>query len=562
MVRMDSKRLEDILAFSIGLVALLLLNIISERYFFRLDLTEEKRFSLSGPTRKILNNLEETVYVEVYLDGDLPSGFRRLRAAIGETLEEFRIVSDNHVQYSFINPDLAGSARSRNEFMMEIARKGVQPTDVFLNENGRQIQKRILPGAVVSYGVREQGVLLLKGNKGSSPEVQLNQSVEGVEYQLASVIRALTKEKPEVIGLSTGHGELTGSDIFSFKKLLEEKYIVKEVAMDDRFNIDGTDLLIMAKPVTKFQPHEKYRLDQYIMKGGKVLFLLDALVASIDSTAISFPYDLDLDDQLFRYGIRINKDLVMDMLSASAPVVVGNMGDQPQIRLLPWPFYPLINTYAAHPVVRNLDAVKLLFVSSIDTVKAPGIKKTPLLFTSGYSRRLSAPIRIDLDELKKPLDPGSFNQSGIPVACLLEGSFTSVFKNRPLPISGNTNTEAENDFIASGVPTKIMVIADGDIVRNAFDPRSGQPLPLGFDYYGQYTFANEDFIMNAIEYMLDDKGVILSRNKEIVLRPLDKVKIQAERQKWQVLNLLLPVIILVIFGVIRTFVRKKRYASF
>lgn len=562
MVGMDSKRLEDILKFSIGLVALLLINIISERYFFRLDLTEEKRFSISEPTKVMLKNLEETVYVEVYLDGDLPSGFRRLRTAIEETLEEFRIFSDNHVQYSFVNPDLAGSAKSRNEFMMEIARKGVQPTDVFLTEKGQQIQKRILPGAVVSYGVREQGVLLLKGNKGAPPEEQLNQSVEGVEYELASVIRALTKDKPEIIGLSTGHGELAGKDIFSFRKSLEEKYIVRDVVLNSNADLDGTDLLVIAKPVTKFQPGEKYRLDQYIMKGGRVLFLLDALAASIDSTTISFPYDLNLDDQLFRYGVRINKDLVMDMLSAKAPVVVGNLGDQPQIRMLPWPFYPLINTYAGHPVVRNLDAVKLLFVSSIDTVKAPGIKKTPLLFTSAYSRRLSAPIRIDLDELKKPLDPKSFNQSGIPVACLLEGSFTSLFRNRPIPPLENNGTDVKNDFLESGVPTKIMVIADGDIVRNTFDPRSGQPLPMGFDYYGRYTFANEDFIMNAIEYMLDDKGVILSRNKKIVLRPLDKVKIQAERRKWQILNLLMPVIVLVVFGVIRNFVRKKRYASF
>ena len=562
MVGIDSKQLEDILKFSIGLVVLLLINIISEKYFFRLDLTEEKRFSISEPTKVMLKNMEETVYVEVYLDGDLPSGFRRLRTAIEETLEEFRIFSDNHVQYSFVNPDLAGSAKSRNEFMMEIARKGVPPTDVFLTENGKQIQKRILPGAVLSYGVREQGVLLLKGNKGAPPEEQLNQSVEGVEYELASVIRTLTKEKVEIIGISTGHGELGGKDIFSFKKSLEDKYIVRELVLDSNADLGGTDLLIIVKPVTKFLPDEKYLLDQYIMRGGKVLFLLDALAASMDSTTISFPYDLNLDDLLFRYGVRINKDLVMDMLSAKAPVVVGNLGDQPQIRMLPWPFYPLINTYADHAVVRNLDAVKLLFVSSIDTVKAPGIKKTFLLFTSGYSRRLSAPIRIDLDELKKPLDPKSFNQSGIPVACLLEGSFTSLFKNRPIPQLKNNGADLKNNFLEYGVSTKIMVIADGDIVRNAFDPRSGQPSPMGFDYYSQYTFANEDFIMNAIEYMLDDKGVILSRNKEIVLRPLDKVKIQSERRKWQVLNLLMPVIVLLVFGVIRNFVRKKRYASF
>jgi gliding-associated putative ABC transporter substrate-binding component GldG len=232
------------------------------------------------------------------------------------------------------------------------------------------------------------------------------------------------------------------------------------------------------------------------------------------------------------------------------------MGDQPQIEMLPWPFFPLINTFAEHPIVRNLDAISTNYVNSIDTVKAEGVMKTPLLFTSPYSRTLQAPLRIELNELKKPIDAEAFTRSNIPIGYLLEGNFTSVFKNRPLP------TEADkNSFLEEG-QSAIIVISDGDLARNKFDPQTGSPLPLGYDYYSRQTFANEDFLLNAVQYLLDDQGLIQSRNKEIVLRPLDKVKVQAERFKWQVINLVLPIIVLVGYGLISNFYRKRKYSSF
>jgi len=557
MVILESKRLEDLLKLGVGFVSLVLLNVISSSYFLRIDLTEEKRYSISQPTREMLNNLDETVYVEVYLDGDLPAGFRRLKTAIGETLEEFRIYSKNRVQFNFVNPDIAASAKSRDEYIMEIARKGIQPTDVFLTENGQNIQKRILPGAIVNYGIREKAVLLLKGAAGAPSEVRLNQSIEGVEYELASTIETLTKGDTEIIGLSRGHGELSDDDIVGLVDLLQEKYIVKYVTLNKQTDIGDLDLLMVIKPEEKFLSAEKYLMDQFIMNGGKVMFLLDALQASLDSTNITFPYDLDLDDMLFRYGVRINKDLVQDVFSARIRIVVGNLGDQPQVQMLQWPFFPLINTYGPHPIVRNLDATKLTFASSIDTVKADGIKKTPILFTSIYSRTTSAPIRIDLDELKKPLNPNMFNIPNIPVGYLLEGSFTSMFKNRPLPSGSSTN-----NFKESGVDSKILVIADGDVAGNEYNPQTGRPLPLGRDFYANHTFANADLLLNSIAYLLDDDGIIISRNKEIVLRPLDKVKIKSERAYWQYFNLLLPILLLVVFGIARNTFRKRKFASF
>lgn len=556
MVNLNSKRLEDILKFANGVMILVLINLLVSDHFFRIDMTEEKRFSISQPTREMLSQLDDNVYIDVYLEGDLPAGLKRLQLAIRETLEEFRVYSGNKVQYTFIDPEQASSSQSRDDFMMSIAKKGIQPTDVFLTKNGNRIQKRILPGAVVSYGIREKGVLLFKGNKGASSEMRLNQSAEEVEYNLASTIKSLTKESAEIIGLSTGHGELAGPEILGLTDALKERYVLKSIDLDENALNSMVDLLIIAKPESEYSPSEKYKLDQYIMSGGKVIFFLDELRAESDSVVIAFPYDLNLDDLLFKYGVRINKDLVQDLFSLDESVMVGNMGDQPQIQKLPWPFYPLINNFSDHAIVRNMDAVSARYISSIDTVKAEGVTKTPLMFSSIYSRSIQAPLRIDLNELKKPMDPDNFNQSNIPVAYLLEGSFTSLFKNRPLP-SG-----ADNGNFKEEGSSALIVIGDGDIAANNFNPQTGNPLPLGFDYTSGQTFANKEFILNAIEYLFDEEGLIQARKKEIVLRPLDKVKIGSERTKWEAFNLITPIVLLILYGLIAKYIRKKKYSSF
>ena len=552
---LESRKLEDVLKLLIAVATVVLLNVVASRVFVQWDLTEEKRFSLSPATKEILAQLEEPVYVEVYLEGDLPPGFLRLRNATREMLEQFRTFSRNRVEFEFVDPDQASGYESRNEFYLDIASKGIQPTDIFLTEGGNRIQKRILPGAVLSYGSREQGVLLLKGNKGAPAQVQLNQSVENLEFALARTIANLTNDDPFVIGVSTGHGELAGSDISGFMDVVEDQYYVRTVDFRSTSYEEYPPLVVIPKPTQTFSRDEVYNLDQYILGGGKVIFLLDALVAGVDSATISLPYALGLDDMLFRYGVRINKDLVMDFQSAPTPVVVGNLGDQPQIQLLPWPFYPLINTYSNLPMVKNLDAVKLAFASSIDTVKATGIRKTPLLYSSRSSRRINAPVRIDLDELKKPLNPESFDQSHIPLGYLLEGAFTSAFQNRPKP-------EANVEHVDQGVPSKVVVIGDGDLVRNEYNPETGRPMPLGEEYYTRVKYANEDFILNVISYLLDDNGIVLSRDREVVLRPLDGAKLRNGHFKWQLNNIALPLGLLVGLGLTLSIIRRRKYASF
>ncbi|MDH5598510.1 MAG: gliding motility-associated ABC transporter substrate-binding protein GldG, partial [Cyclobacteriaceae bacterium] len=364
----------------------------------------------------------------------------------------------------------------------------------------------------------------------------------------------------KTIGFSTNHGELDSMRIFSFRNSLLDYYNVKNV--DLKMSIPSVDLIIIPKPQRHFDELEKYHLDQYIMKGGKVIFLIDKLEAKMDSASknenFAFPYDINLDDLLFRYGVRINTDLIQDNYAATYPIVTNTVAGQPQIMKLPWPFYPIINQLPNHTITKNLEAVLLRFASTIDTVKATGIKKTPLLFTSQYSRAVNARVQVTVNDLRKNLNPEKLNMSYIPVAYLLEGSFTSVFKNRILPESSQSDL-----FLDQGEKTKILVVSDGDIITNDVNPSSKEPFELGaYPYMSGVHFGNLDFMMNALSFMLNENGIISAKNKEIAIRPLDKVKIANEKTKWQLINLLLPILIINLLGVLLYYIRKKKYSQF
>jgi ABC-2 type transport system permease protein len=560
MVNLQSKKLGDILVLANGLAAIILINVLAANYFFRIDLTEEKRYSIKQPTKEILKAVDDDVYIEVYLEGDLNAGFKRFQKSIKETLEEFRIYSHNKVHYVFANPSIAMSQKARSEFMAELASKGIQPTNVIDNKGGQRSEKIIFPGALISYGGFESGVMLLKGNKANTPEEEINQSIEGVEYELANAIYKLVNTDRKQIGFISGHRELDSLELAGFNNVLSEVYDVSKISLNSG-DIKKYDALILAKPQTAFSVEEKFNLDQYIMKGGKVLFLLDKLEASMDSASqesyFAFPYDLNLDDLLFKYGVRINLDLIQDRTAGLYPVVTGETGGKPKLQLMDWPFFPLINHYADHPVTHNLDAVVTRFTSSIDTVKAVGIKKTPLLMTSQFSRTISAPVNVSINELRKNVKKEDYTKSFIPVGYLLEGKFSSLFKNRFLPEGVD-----KKSFKEDGSSTKLIVIADGDIARNDVNPRTNQPQPLGYDPFTQYTFANQDLLMNALAYLTNGNGLIAARNKEVKIRPLDKDKIQSEKLKWQLLNLVAPIVLICLFGILKMVIRKRKFASF
>lgn len=556
----QSKRVGDWLVLANVLVLITLVNLIASHYFFRLDLTEEKRYTIKAPTQQLLQDLEDEVFIEVFLEGDLNPGFKRFQKSIRETLNEFRIYSNNKVQFLFTDPAQAASEKAKNEFMSELSSKGISGMRVIDNKEGERLEKVVFPGALVSSNGFESGVMLLKGNRGRSSQEVLNQSIEGVEFELANAISKLSSMQRKKVGFLIGHGELDSLEIASFNNALLEKYDVVKVNLQRKAVLTGYDALILAKPRRPFSEQDKFKIDQYLMKGGKLLILLDKFEASMDSASLdnyfATPIDSRLDDQLFKYGVRINAEIVQDRVAAKYPVVIGKVGNQPEIMQMEWPFFPLLNHYAEHPITRNLDATLTRFVNSIDTVKAKGVKKTPLLMTSAYSRKLGTPIKVGVDDLRKT-PPEKFNEGEIPVGYLLEGKFNSLYANRFLPVGVDSTS-----FISQSLPTKLIVIADGDVARNEINPRNNEPQVLGTDLFSGYTYANQDLLLNMMSYLTDDSGLISARSKEIKIRPLDKEKIKKDRLFWQVINLILPLIVLIVFGFTRALVRRRKYASY
>lgn len=548
---------KHLIQFLVGIVLIVVLNVLASHYFFRIDLTEEKRYTVSDATISVMESLDDEVYVKVYLEGEFPAGFKRLQNSIRETLEEFQVYAGKNVQFRFIDPTAIADKKARNKFYMELAQKGLQPTNVVDKEGDQRTEKIIFPGAIVSYKGKEMPVLLLKGNKARSPEEILNQSVEGVEFELASAIRKLTQKERKRIGLMLGYSRLPAARIADLTTSLQESYEVFPVDLPRSPTLQGLDAILVIKPDTAFSEVDKYKIDQFIMHGGRALFFVDAL--RIDSVpaqgTIAFPYALNLDDLLFKYGVRLNGTLVKDLMAARIPLNVGTMGDQPQINMMPWVFYPLINNFGKHPIVRNLDAVYTKFVGTIDTVRAKGIAKTPLLLSSQYTRVVPAPAEISFNEARKDPNPALYNRGVLPVAYLLEGKFESLYKNRVLP-----GDERAKTFKAEGAASKIIICSDGDVVVNEFDRRKNQPLPLGFDRFTQTVFANKDFVLHAVDYLTDAGGIIAARNKEIQLRPLDKLRLREERVWWQIFNLFAPLLTVFLFGIVRNSIRKRKYA--
>lgn len=546
--------------FFISIVLIVALNVLASQYFFRIDLTEDKRYTISDATIQVLENLDDEVFVKVYLQGDFPataSGFIRLQNAIRETLDGFQVYAGDKLQYRFINPSADTDVKARNKFQLELMQKGLQPTNLRVKEGEQKIEKLIFPGALVVYKGKEVPVLLLKGNRAGTQNEMLNQSVEGVEFELASAIRKLTQKQKKRIGFLEGYSNLPPARIADLTLALQESYDVFAVDLPKSPTLQGLDGIIMVKPDTVVSEEDKYKIDQFIVNGGKALFFIDAL--RIDSVGeqgtLAFPYNLNLDDLFFRYGVRLNSNLVKDLNAGKIPMNVGTIGNQPQIQLMPWTFYPLINSFGKHPIVRNMDAVYTKFVGTIDTVKAKGIIKTPLMYTSQYTRVIPSPVTVSYNEARKNPDPATYNAGAKPIAYLLEGRFESLYKNRIVASDARAKT-----FREQGNPSKIVICSDGDVVVNEFDRRKNQPLPLGVDRFLGSVFANKDFVLHSVDYLMDEKGVIMARAKEIQLRPLDKLRLKEERLKWQVINLAAPLILVFCFGIARYYIRKKKYA--
>ena len=543
---------------------IVLLNIIASYVFFRLDLTEEKRYSLSDATQSLLENLSEKdsndVFVKVYLDGDeLPAGFERLKRAVSETLEEFKIHGGNNINYRFINPNAEADKKKREAFYMELVKKGINPTNVVDNKNGRQVENIIFPYALVQAGGRELPVLLLKGTQGKNAEEKLNQSNENVEYELATAIRKLTLKERKKIGFLVEFTELKPINFSDLIVSLQERYDLFIINAKTSPSFAGLDALILPKPDFPVDDSTKYKIDQYVMNGGHALFFVDGL--KVDSVGLegnfAQPLDINMTDLFFKYGVRINPNLVKDGASCGMiPLVVGDIGDKPNIQPVPYRYFPLINNFGKSLITNNLDMIFGRYVASIDTVRADGITKTPLLMTSPYTKVLNAPAFVTFNDARTDTEQAEYQGGVKTIAYLLEGSFQSLYKNRLLP-----SDPKFADFKPESQPTKIIVCSDGDLIVNEVSQKTGNPLPLGYDKTTQYTFGNKDFVMNAIDYLIDENGVIQAKGKEVKLRPLDKLRTRDERTFWQVLNIGLPVGLVFVFGFILQWLRKKSYGT-
>jgi ABC-2 type transport system permease protein len=527
---------------------LLALNALASFVFFRWDLTQEKRYTISDATKRLLQNLEGQVMVKVYLTGDFPPGMERLERAIQETLEAFADEAGSNLAYRFIEP-------TDPKLQEELMQKGLIPTNLFAKEDGKRTERLVFPGAVLVYDGKEYPVQLLKGNKATSAEDQLNQSYEGVEFELASAIRRLALQERRRIGVLVSHTKVLPERFSDLLASLQQDY-------DLYFDIqnpnswENGDLLLIPKPDSPFTEEEKYRLDQFVMKGGKIALFADG--AQVDSVSLegtfAQPLGLNLEDLLFKYGCRINQNLIKDLSCAMIPLNVGNMGNKPQIQPMPWRFFPLINSFGKHPIVRNLDAIYTRFASTIDTVTAEGITKTPLLFTSQYTNLLKAPALVAYNEARRQPDPREYNAGVKTVALLLEGSFSSLFNNRLL-----SNDPRAASFVSKSKPTKILVVSDGDLLVNDVDYKRNAPLPLGYDRLSGRTFANKDFALYALDYLLEAEGLITARNKQVTLRPLDKIRLNEQRTQWQMLNLLAPLALIGLIGVVWQWRRGRLY---
>ncbi len=551
-------------------------NVIGQYLFGRIDLTSERRYTLSKSTRQMLKDIDEPVLFRVYLEGDFPSDFKRLQNETKEMLNQFRAYNSN-IEYEFVDPNNFTDHEEQQVFYEKLARKGIQPTQISVGNGSSMTTQILIPAADVYYRGRETSVQLLQSQKYVSEATLLNNSIQNLEYTLSSAIRQLATGQKRSIGFLQGHGELTGGVLYDIQRALQETYSLEYVTIDGQvqaltvhhqspkdssqysfFNL--YDLLIIAKPTQPFSEQDLYILDQYIMYGGKVLWLVDATDADIDSLSsrgqmVATRLPLGLEETLFNYGVRINPDLLMDIRCRPIPVQVGMVGEKPQFQFRPWYYFPEIVPLSDHPIVRNLDLIKTDFASSIDIIDND-IRKTVLLTTSEYTRVKNVPAMVDLADANTEPDRRLYNHSSVPIAVLLEGKFKSTWRNRLTP---QFTSLPEMGYREESDENKMIVVSDGDIIRNRFVASDGAVLPVGYDYYTQTLYANKEFLLGCVNYLVGDDGLMASRSRNIILRKLDVVKVREQRTKYRVINIVLPVVILALAAGAVVVIRKKKY---
>ncbi|MBI3233770.1 MAG: gliding motility-associated ABC transporter substrate-binding protein GldG [Bacteroidetes bacterium] len=562
-MKKSKNRFKALAELGLAIAILVVLNLIGQQVFARFDLTKEKRFSLSKPSKDIAKQLTDVVTIKVYLEGEFPAGFKRLQKATRDLIEEYKAYAGSNIEYEFIDP-LAGS-KNTNEILEQLMKKGLQPTNIQINEEDQQSQKIVVPGATISYkGGKEIPVNLMREQFGQDPEVVLNQSIENLEYEFSSAFKKCLTTRKKKIAFSTGHGEVESIKLNSIAAALSENFDFELVNLNDvpPNILNKYDLLFIVKPQLYFDQYERFKIDQYVMHGGKLFCFLENVVANMDSISKYEQYltptvQTGLDELLFKYGARVNYNLLSDRNCLPIQLTELGAGGSKKMVLKPWSYYPVFTEHAAHPITKNLEPVLGRFSGTIDTVGNKEIRKYILLRSSEYSRSISSPAMLSFGKtIQQYGDPQYFNKVNLPTAVLLEGNFTSFYKNYM--------TDTVLDFKAESGMNKMIIAADADLITNSVNPKSGETYPLGFDaitYQRTRTmFGNKKFILNCVDYLMDGTGLIDVRSKEFKIRMLDMTKVKLQKTKWRIINLAFPIIMLLIFMIVNEWIRKKKYS--
>ena len=543
---------------------LLVVNIIGSQFFHRFDLTQDKRYTLSQTSLNILKEVKEPLIIDVFLKGQFPSEFKKLQTETQQILEEYKAYNKN-ITFQFINP--IENDEERDTIMQSFIERGLTPVNVTIEDKGKQTQEVVFPWAIATYNGRSVKVPLLKNIMGASTAEKVVSSVQHLEYAFANAFNTISKNKEKKVAIIKGNGELRDIFMADFIKQVRENYYIGTFTLDSVAKkpneslayLKKYDLAIIAKPTEKFSDEEKQVLDQFIINGGKTMWLVDQVNMEMDSlyndsgASLAYPRDLNLNDLFFKYGIRITPTIVKDIMATPIALATGEKGSATQYTQYPWFYSPLIYPYAKNPIVSNLDALKFEFVNGIDILKND-IKKTVLLQSSPYSKLIGTPVEVNLNMVTERPEQSEFKNTGnIPIAVLMEGKFHSVYENRVLPFPDNT-------FQSQGKINKMIVVSDGDIVKNQLD-KNFQPLELGYDKWTNKLYGNKEFMMNCVNYLLDDNGLINIRSKEVSLPLLDKEKVYSSYTKSQLITVGLPIIILVFFGLTFTYIRKRKYSK-
>lgn len=555
-----------------ALVIVLLLiavNVLAGYFHARQDLTSEKRYTLAASTKQLLRGLDSTVTIEVFLKGDYPAAFRQLAQSTQELLEEFREHGGNNIRFSFLSPGQGMTDSARLAFQQQLVARGIMPFNLQVQQEANEgyAEKLIFPGALLHYKDKTLGVNLLKNQGGQNPQETMSQSESLLEYQFINAIHKLQQPKKPLVGYMLGNGETLGAEAFDALSTVQQQYLLDTISLQGNTHIPSDfDMVLFNKPAARFTDEDKLKIDQYVMQGGKVLWMIDVLNASMDSlkqknSFIAFDRGLNLEDLLFRYGVRINPNLIQDLQCDVVPLVVGNIGNRPQIQPVQFPYFPLLRPTGNHPIVKNMDLVMSRFTSSMDTIKGGDIRKTILLTSSRNSRQVRVPAEISWESIRSKPNPREFREAYLPAAVLLEGHFPSLFRNRL------DQAQLHAIRLASGKPflertaaaNRMIVVSDGDIITNAVSKQNG-PLQMGINEFNpDFVFANKEFFLNCLEYLTNTSGIMETRNKELTLRLLDPQKVKHERGKWQLICFAAPVGLVLLFAMVFQFIRQRRF---